>query len=136
MRYLIATLALAGLFAIADDSEACRREGRRGLFRGRCGILHRHTAAACATCEPATKEMPKADPKKETPKKKAATDTFRPLTAKEFPIAETLLAGPPPPPLDAMIGHTYQWHVNDQGELLYKRVTVEMVIRAEFVSPR
>ena len=71
MRYLIATLALAGLFAIADDSEACRREGRRGLFRGRCGIGHRNVSA-CATCEPAapTKEMPKADPKKETPKKK------------------------------------------------------------------
>ena len=76
MKFVIASLALAGLFAFADDSEACHRSGgqRLGLFRGRCGIAHRHDAG-CSTCAPAAapketpKTDPKTDPKKETKKK-------------------------------------------------------------------
>ena len=132
--FLLSLVGVVFAFSFVAAAEPCRN-----CSPARPVVLTPRFPRLFKLIHPDAKEVPPAKkdaPKKDAPKKKAAADTFRPLTAKEFPIAETLLAGPPPPPLDAMIGHTYQWHVNDQGELLYKRVFPARVIRAEFVSPK
>lgn len=134
---LVGLVALCFSFLTPSDSEARRLR----IFKGKgkqCDSCQPKKADTPAP-KPDIKPAPKAGPKITPKTKKTAgevsmpdADGFRPLTKQEYEKYKGFgTFESPPPPLDVMIGYTYQWHVNDRGEYLYKRLGPNQ-IRLEF----